>query len=394
MTLLNVELEVPTAIAEGLDAGIYERVGGMVRESGSKQTVAWLRDAGTSGGDAAKELTRPPLPNLPPGEAAQLITPLLSAVNLGVSVAGFAVVITQLNQISDQIRLIEAKVDRVSVKLDDLILAKLKAGVNACVNAVELNDPALRLQMAVQALTTLHEARQYFNQQVLRSAAKAEATSAEYVSMSFAALVAEVQTYLQLDEGEKAASTLRQGLTDLQPGLTQLMNAVLERRAVYLRPDFQGQVDLDFILWLTNGFKRIQRTPGERAEEISASQLFDLLRPQLGEVFKSYEDWHASLPQVVVDTSAVGDKWLGPIKQGQDTGQRFKLVKQELAKGLAKIAALVEGHDRLSGQVLQLEELHRLGIKPSEFQARLSLPEGQAAALVLDPRWISQEATA
>jgi hypothetical protein len=171
MTLLNVELEVPTAIAEGLDAGIYERVGGMVRESGSKQTVAWLRDAGTSGGDAAKELTSPPLPNLPPGEAAQLITPLLSAVNLGVSVAGFAVVITQLNQVSDQIRLIEAKVDRVSVKLDDLILAKLKAGVNACVNAVELNDPALRLQMAVQALTTLHEARQYFNQQVVRSAA-------------------------------------------------------------------------------------------------------------------------------------------------------------------------------------------------------------------------------
>lgn len=28
MTLLNVELEVPIAIAEGLQRGIYERVGG------------------------------------------------------------------------------------------------------------------------------------------------------------------------------------------------------------------------------------------------------------------------------------------------------------------------------------------------------------------------------
>lgn len=384
MSLLNVALDVPPAIAEGLQTGVYERVGGVVREAGSKQTVAWLRDAGTSGGEAAKELTRPPLPKLPPGEVAQLVTPLLSAVNLGVSVAGFAVVITQLNQVSDQIRLIEAKVDRVSVKLDDQILAKLKAGVNACVNAVELNDPALRQQMAGQALTTLHEARQYFNQQVLRSAARAEATSAEYVSMAFAALVAEVQTYLQLDEGETASRTLRQGLTDLRPGLTQLMNAVLERRAVYLRPDFQGQVDLDFILWLSNGLKRMQRTPGERAEAITASELFDLLRPQLGEVFKSYEDWHASIPQVVVDTSAVGDKWLGPIKQGQDTGQRFKLVKRELAKGLAKIAALVEGYDRLSSQVLQLEELNRLGLKPSDFQTLLSLPQGEAAAVVFD----------
>jgi len=386
MTPLNVVFDLPAALANGLQNGAYERVGGVIRDSNSKQVVAWLREGGNG------VVTQPPLLKPPLGEAAQLITPMLSAVNLGVSVAGFAVVITQLNQISDQIRLIEAKVDRVSVKLDDQALAKLKAGVNACLNAVELGDANLRQQMAGQALTTLHEARQYFNQQVLRSAAKAEATSAEYVSMAFAALVAEVQTYLQLDEGEKAARTLRQGLNDLRPGLTQLMNAVLERRAVYLRPDFQGQVDLDFILWLTNGFKRMQRNPGERAEEISASELFDVLRPQLGDVFKSYEGWHASVPQVVVDTSAVGDKWLGPIKQGQDTGQRFKLVKQDLAKGLAKIAALVEGHDRLCGQVLQLEELHRLGIKPSVFQARLSLPEGQAAAVILDPHWISQEA--
>lgn len=384
MIPLNVVFDLPVALANGLQSGAYERVGGVIRDSNSKQVVAWLRE----GGNGAVSQT--PLPKMPLGEAFQLVTPMLSAVNLGVSVAGFAVVITQLNQISNQIRLIEAKVDRVSVKLDDQALAKLKAGVNACLNSVELVDANLRQQMTGHALTTLHEARQYFNQQVLRSAAQAEATSAEYVAMAFAALVAEVQTYLQLDEGEKAARTLQQGLTELRPGLTQLMSAVLDCRAVYLRPDFQGQVDFDFILWLTNGLKRMQQTPGEHAEEITASELFDVLRPQLGDVFKSYEGWHASLPQVVVDTSAVGEKWLGPIKQGQDTGQRFKLVTQELAQGLAKIAALVEGHDRLCGQVLQLEELHRLGIKPSELAAMRALPDGHAAAVVLNPNRIQE----
>lgn len=384
MTPLNVVFDLPAALANGLQNGAYERVGGVIRDSNSKQVVAWLREGGNG------VVSQPPLPKLPLGEAAQLITPMLSAVNLGVSVAGFAMVITQLNQISEQIKLIEGKVDRVSVKLDDLALANLKAGVNACLNAVELGDANLRQQMAGQALTTLHGARQYFNQQVLRSAAKAEATSAEYVSMAFAALVAEVQTYIQLDEGEKAARTLRQGLNDLRPGLTQLMNAVLERRAVYLRPDFQGQVDLDFILWLTNGFKRMQRTAGERSEEISANQLFDLLRPQLGEVFKSYEDWHGEIPSAVVDTSGV-DHWrIGPMDQGVDKAKRFKLVKQELAKGLAKIAALVEGHDRLCGQVLQLEELHRLGIKPSELETMRALPQGQAAVVMLDLNLIQQ----
>lgn len=84
-------------------------------------------------------------------------------------------VLQQLNRISDQIRAVEAKVDRISHKLDDQALAQLKAGINACQNAVELNDPTLRIQMAGQALTTLHAARQFFNQQVVRSAGKAEA---------------------------------------------------------------------------------------------------------------------------------------------------------------------------------------------------------------------------
>ena len=201
MTPLNVVFDLPAVLANGLQSGALERVGGVIRDSNSKQVVAWLREGGSG---ALNNLT---LPKLPMGQAAQLVAPMLSAVNLGVSVAGFAVVITQLNQISDQIRQIEAKVDRVSIKLDDQALAKLKAGVNACRNAVELGDGAMRLQMAGQALNTLHEARQYFNQQVLRSAPKAEATSADYVSMAFAALVAEVQTYLLLDEGEKAART-------------------------------------------------------------------------------------------------------------------------------------------------------------------------------------------
>jgi hypothetical protein len=35
-----------------------------------------------------------------------------------------------------------------------------------------------------------------------------------------------------------------------------------------------------------------------------------------------------------------------------------------------------------------------LGIKPSELKMQLQLPEGKAAAVVLDPRWIAQEESA
>lgn len=384
----NVVLDVPARIAQGLANGTLERVGGVVRDASSKEVVTWLRD----GGEASKVLTQPPLPNLPFGQAAQLANPLLGALNLGVSVAGFSVVITQLNQISDQIRKMEAKIDRVSVKLDDQILAKLKAGINACTNAADLINPDLRQLQACQAITTLHEARQYFNQQVIRSSSEAEATSMEYVAMAFTALMAEAQTYIQIDESEKAARVIRDGLTELRPCLTQLLKHVLSFRAAYLRPDFLHSIDLDFITWLHNGYYRMQVAPGEQAVSTTPSEVFNRLRKALVKAMDSDESWHGMIPQAVVDTSGVEDSYLGPINTGVDKGKRYECVKKGVPKGLARVAAIVECHDRLCGQVLQLEQLNRFEIKPSELKQKLQLPEGQAAAaVVLDARWIAQE---
>lgn len=389
MNPINVVFDVPPQIAEGLLKGSLERVGGVVRDPSSKQVVLWLQEGGSQ---VSKALGNPPLAG--GSDALAMANPILGTLNLGVSVTGFTLVLQQLSRISDQIRAVEAKVDRINHKLDDQALAQLKAGINACQNAVELQDPTLRIQMAGQALTTLHAARQFFNQQAVRSAGKAEAASADYVGLAFVALAAEVQTYLQLDEGNKAARTLRQGLEELRPGLTQLMNAVLDCSCHYLKPEFKGEVDLDLVLWLHNGFRRMQRNPGEATMELTASQLFDRLRTKIGPVFSNHQDWHGEIPQVIVDTSDVPDAWIGPLNQGTDKAARWRQVKAELAEGINKIVSLVEAHDRLLAQVLQLEEMERMGLKPSELQLQMQLPEGRAAAVVLDPRWIRPEVPA
>ena len=385
---LNVVFDVPVLVAQGLMNGSLERIGGVVRDSSSKKVVMWLQEGGSQ---ASKALANPPLVGV---RALATASSLLSAANLGVSVAGFALVLQQLNRISDQIKSVEAKIDRANQKLDDGWLAKLKAGINACQNSVELQDPTLRIKMAGDAINMLHEARHYFNQQAIRSSSKAEAASADYVGLAFVALAAEVQAHLQLDEGDKAARTLRQGLEDLRPGLTQLMNAVLECSCHFMRPEFAGEVDLDLLLWLHNGFRRMQRDPGEPTMQLTASELFDRQRKKIGKVFQSTEDWHGEIPQVAVDTSNVPDWWLGPVNQGMDKTKRGRLVKEQLPEGLNKIVALVEVHDRVMAQVLQLEEMERLGLKPTVLKKQLLLPEGQAAAVVLDPRWISVEVPA
>ena len=71
---------------------------------------------------------------------------------------------------------------------------------------------------------------------------------------------------MQLDEVQEAARTLAQGLVELLPGLTLLMNAVLDCTYHYIKPEFAGQVDWNLMLWLHNGFRRMKCKPGESAE--------------------------------------------------------------------------------------------------------------------------------
>jgi hypothetical protein len=172
------------------------------------------------------------------------------------------------------------------------------------------------------------------------------------------------------------------------------MNAVLNNSCHYLRPEFTSSVDLDLILWLHNGLRRMQRDPNEMVACLTANELFNSFRTKISKVFTSHEEWHGQIPQVIVDTSDVPDWWLGPINQGADKDKRFKLVKQEVPMGLNRIVAMVEAYDRLTGQVLQLEEMTRIGLKPSELPLLHLLPAGKAAAVVLDSRWISVEVPA
>lgn len=45
MSMVNVMLEIPKYMLEGLKSGKYERVGGVVRDVHTKQIVGWLREA-------------------------------------------------------------------------------------------------------------------------------------------------------------------------------------------------------------------------------------------------------------------------------------------------------------------------------------------------------------
>jgi hypothetical protein len=88
---LNVVFDVPALVAQGLLNGSLERVGGVVRDSSSKQVVMWLQEGGS---EVSKALANPPWAG--GASALAAANTLLATANLGMSVAGFALVLRSL----------------------------------------------------------------------------------------------------------------------------------------------------------------------------------------------------------------------------------------------------------------------------------------------------------
>ncbi|MBA3923952.1 MAG: hypothetical protein H0X31_20565 [Nostocaceae cyanobacterium] len=85
MDILTATFELPHWIAEGLGSGAYERIGGVIVNSGTKQVVAWLREASLIS---------------PHSFGTGVLNLFVSGVNTVVSVKGFADVKQQLEELS------------------------------------------------------------------------------------------------------------------------------------------------------------------------------------------------------------------------------------------------------------------------------------------------------
>lgn len=114
MTELNVVFSVPPFIIEGLKDGTFERVGGVVRKSGSKQVVTWLGEIGE------KAAQQSDIPSQLPGNLQTLLSNTqimmgLQVANLAVSAAGFAAVLHKLNIVEQKINEANARLQRLHV---------------------------------------------------------------------------------------------------------------------------------------------------------------------------------------------------------------------------------------------------------------------------------------
>ena len=114
----HVVFEMPSTISSGLQSGIYETIGGVVRKVEGKQIVAWLRPAVDAAGDIIE--TAPSLGPLANGPLFSAALPIAAgaAVAIAVVAVGFVVVLNRLQTIDANLTALSQKLDAIKADTD------------------------------------------------------------------------------------------------------------------------------------------------------------------------------------------------------------------------------------------------------------------------------------
>lgn len=141
MTSLDVTFDVPQWILDGLMNGSMERVGGVVRTTGGKEVVMWLRETGRVLQDDTPDV----LSQLSSVVTNQNIMIGLQAANLVVSAAGFVVMYYKLDKIEKQLVGLDSKLSKLDRDLDWLDTKHLVSSLAPVVAAIRRTSSARRI---------------------------------------------------------------------------------------------------------------------------------------------------------------------------------------------------------------------------------------------------------
>jgi hypothetical protein len=357
---------IPPGISQGLTDGIYERVGGVIREVGSKQVVTWLRDSAPIG------LPSMPLPVDPISGAlhfaAQMantavtakgfsnvnmhldllaksmlqvqgvlyVTSAASILNLGVTAIGFAVVIHRLNQLERQLEETQKLLAQIDRKIDLSFYAKFRAALDLADNAFRMNKPTNREKAAHGAIKLLLEAQHIYTDYLDKELKQQSPIADEYLLTLYLAYIAESRCYLELEEKEVALKRLEEGHQKIHSRMRTYIESLLTSNpGAYLHPRFRKTISLSR---LTRIYQWLDPTMNE-------NRVFEKLQDNLYCLEKelnssgSYK-WSKSLPAAIVASKEVrGSIW------GNDAEMTEAALKR-LPSAMGMMETMIETHDR------------------------------------------------
>lgn len=409
MLPLEVVFDVPPEIVRGLATGALERVGGVIRDKGSKQVVMWLREGAqiANNSDLAGGVLRSVL-NLGSGGLSSVIYGALDAavaanrhnqimqqfsalsnlvtmvggigvVNLGVSAVSLAVLVKRFRDIEKQL---EGLYEEFQKDRNSYLQAGLDAAQDAA-TAAEAGDIENKRFYARQAIDRLRQARTLILDRTreLQSSGDNDNLLA-HVSQAMQVDTVRIRCYLDNQDLGNAKKHLDRALTEYRDMVHLTVSKLLgDRRAVY----FHHTVNEED-LWRYVGIR------------------------------KWLSDRDVTLPFLLQETMLAErhDFWNQNIVRHIDAADKRRSIRERLspnAKGtleslpphllaLAKSDAIIENFQRLEGFQSEIEAVERLGLSHSEWEkqqeealakAKINLAEHDDYVFLVDEEWLSQQ---
>ena len=126
MKTITVELEVPAKILAGLASGLYEQVGGVIKDAKTKQIVAFLKEGGNMSKSSSSGLTLLPTLLRAAGMNAKTIAVVAGAVTIAGPLIDVAIVGYTIHTLNQRIDALQKEIESIYDRLD-MAFAKLKA---------------------------------------------------------------------------------------------------------------------------------------------------------------------------------------------------------------------------------------------------------------------------
>ena len=390
MIPVTVTFALADWIAKGLADGSFERVGGVIREVGSKQVVAWLREASSitsqgmsfvgdpvtgvlnlivSGANAvvsAKGFSdvNQRLGGIENqlgaiGQSLQVtqgilqVTTAASVLNLGVSVMGFAVIAQRLNELEKRLKQSEELLNKVNRKIDLSFYANFHAAIQLAVNAFTMTKPQNRRSSALQAINRFLEAEQHYIGYTDAELEQKSQIADEYLLTLSLAYLAEARCYLELEEHETALHRFQEGAKVLRSRIQKYVDILLTSNpAVYLQPWYKGEIDLRR---LTQIYQWIDPTLDQNA-------VFEMQRQNFVNIVRDPNKWVASLPPAILDRVEVKSGWFGP-----NDGDLMREAEKRLPQVLEVMESMIETHRRFETYQAEVQAIAQLKISFHEW---------------------------
>ncbi len=410
MSPLEVVFEVPKHILSGLLSGQLERVGGVIRNSATKEVVVWLRDANVldsvggilptplnlilNAARAALSLYDGHLTRTAIGELSEQVDQLShqlkwvtsmstfvvggQVLNLGLTAISLYATLQKLNQLSDEISHLSEMI-RAQFNWDRNL--RFKTALQAARDVFETDESNFRNNAVRSAIDGLYEARENFLDDYNETMKRGDPTldnllmAKHYLIRAIYAETSRIRCYLASGEIDIARRYLKEDLVIFKEASTRLVDQFIGKKpALYFYKDVDAS-DLDRFLQIQRWLKSPDDVSGKEA-----LTLFDVINQLRGDF------WNQTIVQEEYDN---------PI--GRLINRPSNTVATQVSKipqQLSNAEIMIENYQRLLGFDLELRSI-RLSLDNFTFDEwnKYTLkddPQQHRFAMVIDRDQLDQ----